>query len=88
MTVDEAKAMLAELQAQHESHTAAAGTHAPLNIDWGKLILIARFILDNLPVGAAPLKAEPAKVETPRAKVEPVKEDPKPKGGLGGFGKK
>ncbi len=84
MTREEAKAQCDELSAQHASQTATAApgiAGIPAHIDWGKLITIVKFILDNLPVAHVPAAA-------PVAKAEPVKEDPVPKGGLGGFGKK
>ncbi len=82
MTREEAKAQCDELSAQHASQTATAApgiAGIPAHIDWGKLITIVKFILDNLPVAHTP---------APVAKAEAVKEEPEKKGGLGGFGKK
>ncbi len=46
----EAQKALDELQAEHATHTASAVSGIAASLDVGKLILILKFILDNLPV--------------------------------------
>ena len=92
MTIEEAKAVADELAAQHASQTAppappaapgvvqvTTGAGAPAAIDWGKLILIVKFLIDNWPahrvpeavhaVKAAPVSEEPHKGGHGKSKV-------------------